>query len=121
MEPEDPKKKEPRHDPELEEADEDELTSQKLQDGLHKLDELYPAFTPSPSWFDQQIVETKNSQRSRLWGDLLKLWLAALLLLFVLYMTVTAQPVVFVTFQALAVVAPLAWLLIRKQEEQHHE
>lgn len=137
MEPEDPKKRElsengeskDRHDSQhykssdvyrgLEAAD--EMTAQQLQEGLQRLDELFPAFTPSPAWFDQQIVETQNKQRSKLWRDLLKLWIAALLLLSLLYVMMNAQPVVFITFQVLAVVAPLVWLLVRKQEEHHYE
>jgi uncharacterized membrane-anchored protein len=126
MEPEDPKKREvSKNDGSknvyrgLESTD--EITAQQLQEGLQKLDELFPAFTPSPSWFDQQIVETQNKQRSKLWRDLLILWIAALLLLSLLYAMMHAQPVVFITFQVLAVVAPLVWLLVRKQEEHHYE
>ncbi|KRF38607.1 YxlC family protein [Paenibacillus sp. Soil787] len=99
----------------------DEMAAQQLQEGLQRLDELFPAFTPSPSWFDQQIIETQNKQRSKLWRDLLVLWITALLLLSLLYAMMHAQPVVFITFQALAVVAPLVWLLVRKEEEHHYE
>lgn len=99
----------------------DEMTAQQLQEGLQRLDEFFPSFTPSPSWFDQQIVETQSKQRSKLWRDLLILWIAALLLLSLLYAMMNAQPVVFITFQVLAVVAPLVWLLARKQEEHHYE
>ena len=99
----------------------DEMIAQQLQEGLQRLDELFPAFTPSSSWFDQQIVETQNKQRSKLWRDLLILWIAALLLISLLYVMMNAQPIVFITFQVLAVVAPLVWLLVRKQEEHHYE
>lgn len=99
----------------------DEMTAQQLQEGLQRLEELFPVFTPIPSWFDQQIIETQNNLRSKLWRDLLILWIAALLLLSLLYAMMNAQPVVFITFQVLAVVAPLVWLLVRKQEEHHYE
>jgi len=99
----------------------DEMTAQQLQEGLQRLDELFPAFTPSPSWFDQHIVETQSKQRSKLRRDLLILWITALLLLSLLYAMMNAQPVVFITFQVFAVVAPLVWLLARKQEEHHYE
>ncbi|MCY9669809.1 YxlC family protein [Paenibacillus alginolyticus] len=131
MEPEDPKKREVSKQDGSKNRDDgqryqgpvglDEMTAQQLQEGLQRLDELFPAFTPSPSWFDQQIVETQSKQRSKLWRDLLILWIAALLLLSLLYAMMHAQPVVFITFQVLAVVAPLVWLLVRKQEEHHYE
>ena len=137
MEPEDPKKREVSENGESKNRNDsqhykssdvyrgleaaDEMTAQQLQEGLQRLDELFPAFTPSPTWFDQQIVETQNKQRSKLWRDLLKLWIAALLLLSLLYVMMNAQPVVFITFQVLAVAAPLVWLLVRKQEEHHYE
>lgn len=137
MKPEDPKKSEVSKNGESKNRDDsesykgsddvsrglkgtDEMTAQ-LQEGLQRLDELFPAFTPSPSWFDQQIVETQSKLRSKLWRDLLILWIAALLLLSLLYAMMKAQPVVFITFQVLAVVAPLVWLLVRKQEEHHYE
>ena len=101
--------------------DTDEMTVQQLQEGLQRLDELFPAFTPSPAWFDQLIVETQNKQRSKHWRDLLILWIAALPLISLLYVMMNAQPIVFITFQVLAVVAPLVWLLVRKQEEHHYE
>ncbi|KRE46248.1 YxlC family protein [Paenibacillus sp. Soil724D2] len=137
MKPEDPKKSEVSKNGESKSRDDgqsykgsdvsrglegtDEMTAQQLQEGLKRLDELFPASTPSSSWFDQQIVETLNKQRSKLWRDLLILWIAALLLLSLLYAMMKAQPVVFITFQVLAVVAPLVWLLVRKQEEHHYE
>lgn len=137
MEPEDPKKREVSKNDGSKNLDDDqrykgsdvyrglegtdEMTAQQLQEGLQRLDELFPAFTPSPSWFDQQIVETQNKQRSKLWRDLLILWIAALLLLSLLYVMMNAQPVVFITFQVLAVVAPLVWLLVRKQEVHRYE
>ncbi len=137
MEPEDPKKREVSKNDGSKNLDDgqrykgsdvyrglegtDEMTAQQLQEGFQRLDELFPAFTPSPSWFDQQIVETQNKQRSKLWRDLLILWIAALLLLSLLYVMMNAQPVVFITFQVLAVVAPLVWLLVRKQEVHRYE
>lgn len=92
---------------------------QRLQQGLDALDGLFPASRPSSAWFDQQIAAVQKKQRSRLLGDLLKLWGAALLLLYLLFMIAAAQPVTFITFQALAVIAPLAWLLLRKQVDSH--
>jgi hypothetical protein len=137
MEPEDPKKKEVSKNDGSKLRDDgqsykssnvyrgpegtDEMTAQHLQEGLQQLDELFPAFTPSSSWFDQQIVETQNKQRSKLWRDLLILWIAALLLISLLYVMMNAKPVVFITFQVLAVVAPLVWLHVRKQGEHHYE
>lgn len=96
-----------------------EVAVQRLQQGLDALDGLFPASRPSSTWFDQQIAAVQKKQRSRLLGDLLKLWGAALLLLYLLFMIAAAQPVTFITFQALAVIAPLAWLLLRKQVDSH--
>jgi cobalamin biosynthesis protein CobD/CbiB len=98
---------------------ETEAAVQSLQQGLDALDGLFPASRPSSAWFDQQIAAVQKKQRSRLFGDLLKLWGAALLLLYLLFMVAAAQPVTFITFQALAILAPLAWLLLRKQVDSH--
>ncbi|SDO00829.1 hypothetical protein SAMN04487897_10756 [Paenibacillus sp. yr247] len=97
----------------------EEHTVQILHEGLNKLDDLFPASPPSSSWFDQQIAETQNKQRLRLRGDLFKLWLVALMLLYILYMTAASQPVTFISFQALAMIVPLVWLLLRKQVDSH--
>ncbi|MCY9661490.1 DUF5345 family protein [Paenibacillus chondroitinus] len=91
----------------------------RLQQGLDALDGLFPASRPSSAWFDQQIAAVQRKQRSRLLGDLLKLWGTALLLFYLLFMVAAAQPVTFITFQALAIIAPLAWLLFRKQVDSH--
>lgn len=93
----------------------DDLAVQELQAGLNRLDELFPAFTPDPQWFERKAAETKANQRSRLMHDLIKLWLAALLLLGLLYVTIAAQPGLFIALQAIAVIAPLVWLLLGKR------
>lgn len=94
---------------------------QSLQQGLDALDDLFPASRPSSAWFDQQIATVQKKQRSRLLGDLLKLWGAALLLLYLLFMVAAAQPVTFITFQTLAFLAPLAWLLLFRKQVDSHE
>ncbi|MDU0204547.1 MULTISPECIES: DUF5345 family protein [Paenibacillus] len=91
----------------------------RLQQGLDALDGLFPASRPSSAWFDQQVAAVQRKQRSRLLGDLLKLWGTALLLFYLLFIIAAAQPVTFITFQALAIIAPLAWLLFRKQVDSH--
>ncbi|MBA2941685.1 YxlC family protein [Paenibacillus sp. CGMCC 1.16610] len=91
----------------------------RLQQGLDALDGLFPASRPNSAWFDQQIAAVQRKQRSRLLGDLLKLWGTALLLFYLLFMVAASQPVTFITFQALAIIAPLAWLLLRKQVDSH--
>lgn len=100
-------------------SNEAESAVQSMQQGLDALDGLFPASRPSSAWFDQQIAAVQKKQRSRLLGDLLKLWGAAVLLLYLLFMIAAAQPVTFITFQALAILAPLAWLLLRKQVDSH--
>lgn len=97
----------------------DDAVVQGLQQGLDALDDLFPASRPSAAWFDQQIAAVQIKHRTRLFGDLFKLWCAALLLLSFLYVTASAQPFVFMTFQALATIAPLTWLFLRKQVDSH--
>lgn len=97
----------------------DEAAIQQLQEGLDALDGLFPAPRPHAAWFDQQIAATHKQQRSRLLGDLLKLWVAALLLLTLLFLTAVSLPAAFITFQLLAMIVPLAWLLLRKRVSSH--
>ncbi|BFT75929.1 DUF5345 family protein [Paenibacillus sp. P36] len=101
------------------EASANEADVLRLQQGLDAFDGLFPASRPNSAWFDQQIAAVQRKQRSRLLGDLLKLWGTALLLFYLLFMVAAAQPVTFITFQALAIIAPLAWLLFRKQVDSH--
>ncbi|MBP1964037.1 DUF5345 family protein [Paenibacillus aceris] len=100
-------------------ANRDDAAVQRLQQGLDALEDLFPATRPSAAWFDQQIAAARIKHRTRLFGDLFKLWCAGLLLLSLLYMTAAAQPFVFMTFQALAIIAPLTWLFLRKQVDSH--
>ncbi|GFZ97383.1 hypothetical protein GCM10008018_49680 [Paenibacillus marchantiophytorum] len=97
----------------------DEQIVQSLKEGLSTLDRMFPSTSPTASWFEQQVAATTKKQRSKLLSDLLKLWLGALVLLYLLYVTATAQPIAFTLLQAAALVAPLAWLLLRKQVDSH--
>ncbi|MDD9270607.1 DUF5345 family protein [Paenibacillus sp. GCM10023248] len=97
----------------------DKEAVQRLQEGLDALDHLFPAHQPHAAWFDEQIAATQSKQRSQLLGDLLKLWVAALVLLALLFLTAASLPAAFLTIQLLAVVVPVAWLILRKRVSSH--
>lgn len=95
--------------------DDDDKTVNELRKGLDQLDAIIHVPTPSAAWIEQHIAATKNKQRSRLLRDLLLLWIGAMLIFYVFYLTVTAKPVAFISIQAAAILIPLTWLLLRKQ------
>ncbi|NOU69634.1 hypothetical protein GC096_37065 [Paenibacillus sp. LMG 31461] len=97
----------------------DELTSRQLREGLDLLEAAVHVPTPSIAWFDQQIAATQSKRKSRLVRDLVILWIGAMLLFYVYYLTVTAKPVAFLSIQAAAILVPLAWLILRKQVDSH--
>lgn len=97
----------------------DESVARQLREGLVLLDAAVHVPTPSAAWFQQQIAATKRKQQSKLIRDLVILWISAMLLFYVLYLTVTAQPVAFLSIRAAAIVVPLAWLILRKQVDVH--
>lgn len=97
----------------------DEVTARKLREGLDFLEAAVPVPTPSAAWFDQHIAATQSKQRSKLLRDLAILWIGAMLVFYVFYLTVTARPVAFLPIQAGAILIPLAWLILRKQVSPH--
>ncbi|CAH1218741.1 hypothetical protein PAECIP111891_04784 [Paenibacillus allorhizoplanae] len=97
----------------------DEITSRKLREGLDLIEAAVHVPTPSAAWFDQQIAAAKLQRKSKLMRDLVILWISAMLSFYVLYLTVTAQPVAFLSIQAAAILVPLAWLILRKQVDSH--
>jgi hypothetical protein len=97
----------------------DEMTSRQLREGLDLLEAAVHVPTPSAAWFDQHIAATQSKRKSRLVRDLVILWIGAMLLFYVYYLTVTAKPVAFLSIQAAAILVPLAWLILRKQVDSH--
>ncbi|MDR6554397.1 YxlC family protein [Paenibacillus qinlingensis] len=97
----------------------DEDIARQLRDGLEVLDDAIQVPTPRAAWFDQHIAATQSKQKSKLIRDLVILWIGAMFLFYVLYLTVTAQPVAFFSIQAAAIFLPLAWLILRKQVDSH--
>ncbi|WP_157257081.1 YxlC family protein [Paenibacillus sp. Soil750] len=97
----------------------DVITSRKLREGLDLIEAAVHVPTPSAAWFDQQIASAKLQRKSKLMRDLVILWISAMLSFYVLYLTVTAQPVAFLSIQAAAILVPLAWLILRKQVDSH--
>ncbi|NQX63155.1 YxlC family protein [Paenibacillus qinlingensis] len=97
----------------------DEMTSRQLREGLDLLEATIHVPTPSAAWFDQQIAATQSKRKSRLVRDLVILWISAMLLFYVFYLTVTSKPVAFLSIQAAAILVPLAWLILRKQVDAH--
>ncbi|MGO4497730.1 YxlC family protein [Paenibacillus sp. 2RAB27] len=97
----------------------DEMTSRQLREGLDLLEAAVHVPTPSTAWFDQQIAAAQSKRKSRLVRDLVILWISAMLLFYVYYLTVTAKPVAFLSIQAAAILVPLAWLILRKQVDSH--
>lgn len=97
----------------------DVITSRQLREGLDLLEAAVHVPTPSTAWFEQQIAAAKLKRQSKLMRDLVILWISAMLLFYVFYLTVTAQPVAFLSIQAAAILVPLAWLILRKQVDSH--
>lgn len=100
-------------------ADDDDKAVNELRKGLDHLDAIIHVPTPSAAWFEQHIAASKNKQRSKLLRDLLLLWVGAMLVFYVFYLTVTAKPVAFISIQAGAILIPLTWLFLRKQVDSH--
>ncbi|OCT16177.1 hypothetical protein A8709_01670 [Paenibacillus pectinilyticus] len=97
----------------------DEQTARELREGLDLLDAAIHVPTPSAAWFDQHIAVTQSRRRSRLLRDLLILWIGAMLVFYIFYVTVTVQPVAFLSIQAVATLVPLAWLIFRRLVTSH--
>ncbi|CAN7752677.1 YxlC family protein [Paenibacillus sp. LjRoot153] len=98
-----------------------EDVARQLRDGLHLLDTAIHVTTPSAAWFDQHIAATRSKRKSMLMRDLAILWIGAMFLFYVFYLTVTAQPVAFLSIQVAAILIPLAWLILRKQVASHDD
>ncbi|WNR44379.1 YxlC family protein [Paenibacillus roseipurpureus] len=102
-----------------EEALSDAGVHRQLREGLAMIDRATDVPTPSAAWFERQIANAQSRQRSRLIRDLLILWIGALLVFYVFYLTVSAQPAAFLSIQAAAILIPAAWLLLKKQVTSH--
>lgn len=100
-------------------ADGGEQAVSELREGLDHLDAAFHVPMPSSAWFDQQIAATQSKRRTKLMRDLVILWIVAILMFYVFYLTVAAQPVAFLSIQAAAILVPLAWLILRKQVDSH--
>ncbi|MCD1260040.1 DUF5345 family protein [Paenibacillus athensensis] len=92
------------------------LEETALREGLDALDALFPFATPDSGWFREQAAEARRRRRMRLYRELALLWGAALLILALLYVTITHKPAAFLWMQAAAALAPLIGLGIGRWE-----
>ncbi|MNI20980.1 hypothetical protein D3C73_744790 [compost metagenome] len=109
------------HNPKSEDKNELSTVIEELERGLTHLDQTTPAFTPNLAWFEQQVAEEKRKLRTRLFRDLALFWLIALLALTISYTLLTQQPTAFLTLQAVIVIVPMVWIILKKQVTSHEE
>ena len=96
--------------------DEDELTVKRLREGLDKLEQWNPVFTPNLQWFQQNVELEKKNIRKKQWKALLAFISVAVFVLSALIAIVYSQPVVFLYLQLVGIVLlPLAFNKNRKR------
>ncbi|WP_456276351.1 YxlC family protein [Bacillus sp. AK128] len=109
------KKNHPNHRDSLLDQEE-EQTIKELKEGLDKIDEWNPVFTPNIQWFQEHVEGEKARLRKKQWKDLLVFISTALLLLIVVVAVVYRQPIVFLYFQLIGIILlPLAFHKKRKK------
>lgn len=98
------------------EEDEDKATVKNIVEGLEKVDQLNPVYTPNLQWFQQNIEVEKKKIRKKQWTDLLTFIAVAVFMLSVVVAVVYRQPILFLYFQLVGLVLlPVALSKTRKK------
>lgn len=95
----------------------------QMRQGLDALSDLGGEQPPGIADLQMLVAQVQREQRARTLRDLLLFWLCGLLVLSVLYVLMTREPLAFLILQVAAVVVPLGALAVtlqgRKQVAPH--
>jgi Flp pilus assembly protein TadB len=96
--------------------EEDELTVKQLTEGLEKMDQWNPVFTPNIQWFQQNVELEKKRIRKKQWKDLITFIAVAVFVLSIVIVVVYRQPILFLYFQLVGIILlPFAFNKNRKR------
>lgn len=84
----------------------------QLRQGLDALSDLGGEQPPNIANLQMMVAQVQQEQRARTLRDLSLFWLCGLLVLGVLYVMITREPLAFLILQGMAVAVPLAALAV---------
>ncbi len=99
-------------------SNQDELiTIKEIDKGLSNIENAYPIYTPNLEWFEQKVIENKETLRKRFLRDLMVFWFVSIMIVSVSLLVLYQQPIAYLFIQVIAIMTIIFVTFVNRRKQ----